>query len=153
MPAAASADISRIADALRTTAQQSQITTQQVLISSGNQILTEMQVRVPVDTGNLRDSLRIQIMPDRVIIGPDLVMAPYAPYVEHGTRPHEIKPKNPKGVLAFKVDGKTVIVKKVNHPGTKAQPFVLPAFEAWVESLGPLAAQANIQVFARKAKR
>jgi hypothetical protein len=46
----------------------------------------------------------------------------------------------------FKMNGTTVYAKKVNHPGTKAQPFVRPAFEAWVDSLGTMAAEANIKV-------
>lgn len=150
--ATASADITRIANALRATASQSDLTVRQVLIGSANQILTEMQIRVPVDTGNLRDSLKIWVQPDRVIIGPDATLAPYAKYVESGTRPHEIKPKTPNGVLAFHVNGQLVITKRVKHPGTKAQPFVLPAFEAWVDSLGRLAAEANIQVFQKEAR-
>jgi HK97 gp10 family phage protein len=146
MGAVGQADISRLADALRQTAQDSQITTQQVLVQSANQILAEMESRVPVDTGRLRTSLRIQVDPNRVTIGPDENIAPYGGYVEFGTKPHDIRPKTPGGVLVFKMNGRTVYTKKVRHPGTKAQPFVRPAFEAWVDSLGTMAAEANIKV-------
>lgn len=53
--------------------------------------------------------------------------AKHAPYVEYSTRAHTIRPKNKK-VLAFNGGNKMVFVKKVNHPGTKAKPFMEPAF-------------------------
>jgi len=140
------ADISRLAEALRRTAEQSQITTQQVMIQSANQILAEMEAKVPVATGRLRNSLGIRVETNRVIIGPDENQAPYGGYVEFGTRPHEITPKTPGGVLRFKVGNTWVYTKKVHHPGTKAQPYVRPAFEAWVDSLGTMAAEANVKV-------
>jgi HK97 gp10 family phage protein len=146
MGAVGQADISRLADALRQTANDSQITTQQVLVQSANQILAEMESRVPVDTGRLRNSLQIRVDTDRVTIGPNENIADYGGYVEFGTKPHVIRPKTPGGVLVFKMNGTTVFAKKVNHPGTKAQPFVRPAFEAWVDSLGTMAAEANIKV-------
>lgn len=142
----ASADISRLADALRNSAQQSQETTYQVLVESANYILVEMQARVPVKTRRLYNSLEIRADGNRVIIGPNLLVAPYAPYVDRGTRPHEIVPKRPGGVLKFTVNGQVVYARKVHHPGTQAQPFVLPAFQAWVDSLGEMAAAANIKV-------
>ena len=146
MGAVGQADISKLADALRQTADNSQITTHQVLIQASNQILAEMESRVPVDTGRLRTSLRIKVDPDRVTIGPNEDIADYGGYVEFGTKAHTIRPKTPGGVLVFKMNGTTVYAKKVNHPGTKAQPFVRPAFEAWVDSLGTMAAEANVKV-------
>ena len=51
----------------------------------------------------------------------------HAVFVEFGTKPHKIQPKN-ANELAFKgKDGSTVIRKSVNHPGTVAQPFLRPA--------------------------
>lgn len=140
------ADISRLADALRQSAHESQITTQQVLVQASNHILAEMEARVPVDTGRLRESLGVKVESNKVVIGPNETQAPYAGYVEFGTKPHEIKPKSPSGVLKFKVGGTWVYTKKVHHPGTKAQPYVRPAFEAWVDSLGTMAAEANVKV-------
>ena len=95
-----------------------------------------------MDTGELRDSLGVEVQGDRVIVGPK---AAHAPFVEFDTKPHVIEPKKPGGVLAFKVGGTTVFAKRVNHPGTTAQPFVRPAYDAWVVSLGKLAAEANIK--------
>jgi HK97 gp10 family phage protein len=147
-----SADISRLAEALRMTAQQSGITTQQVLIQSANHILAEMEVRAPVKTGNLRQSLGIRVESDRVTIGPNERQAPYAGYVEFGTKPHVIRPKKSGGVLVFTVGGTKVFTTKVNHPGTQPQPYVRPAFEAWVDSLGTMAAEANVKVIKDNAK-
>ena len=137
------ADVSRLADALRMAAQQSGITTQQVLVQASNHILAEMESRVPVKTGALRRSLQIKVETNKVTIGPHM---PYAGYVEFGTQPHEIRPKKAGGVLAFTMNGQKVFAKRVHHPGTKAQPYVQPAFEAWVDSLGTMAAEANIKV-------
>lgn len=142
-----SADITKLAEALRTTAKRSEATTQQVLVESANFLLTEMEIRVPVATGELRESLGVRVEPNRVLVGPS---AKHAPYVEFGTGPHVIKARNKKA-LAFKAGGQTVVVRQVNHPGTKAQPFVKPAYDAWKESLGPAVAQANVDVFTEEA--
>jgi HK97 gp10 family phage protein len=141
--AVAYADVSRLAEALKMSAQQSGITTQQVLIQASNHILAEMESRVPVRSGELRRSLQIKVETDKVTIGPN---TPYAGYVEFGTQPHEIRPKSAGGVLVFTIGGRKVFTKKVHHPGTKAQPYVRPAFEAWVDSLGTMAAEANVKV-------
>jgi HK97 gp10 family phage protein len=151
MGAVGQADITKLADALKQTAQQSQVTTQQVLIQASNHILAEMEARVPVKTGKLKGSLRIQVHTDTVIIGPNENQAPYAGYVEFGTKPHVIKPKSVHGVLVFYIGGKKIVTRKVNHPGTQPQPYVQPAFEAWVDSLGTMAAEANVQVWRHNA--
>ena len=48
--------------------------------------------------------------------------AAYAPYVEFGTAPHVIEAKNAR-VLANVQTGQ-VFGRRVNHPGTKANPFM-----------------------------
>ena len=50
----------------------------------------------------------------------------YAPMIEYGTPPHKIKAKG--GALKFKIGGNTIFAKSVNHPGTRARPFMFPAF-------------------------
>lgn len=43
-----------------------------------------------------------------------------AAIIEHGSRPHIIRPKKVGGVLVFVArDGNTVFTRLVNHPGTK----------------------------------
>lgn len=51
---------------------------------------------------------------------------PYAKFIENGTRPHVIVPRNAKA-LRFVVNGQVVFAKKVNHPGTRAYPAMGPA--------------------------
>ena len=50
----------------------------------------------------------------------------YARGVEYGTKPHVIKAKNKKA-LYWK--GAKHPVKSVRHPGSRAKPFLIPAFE------------------------
>lgn len=95
----------------------------------------EAQKTVPRKTGNLQRNIR----PGRVTGSSAEVEArtPYAAAVEFGTKPHIIRPRYAK-VLAWggprrlsgrlKKGGKaTNFAKVVHHPGTRAQPYLLPA--------------------------
>lgn len=144
------ADITRLANAMRVSGQQSGATTQQVLIESANFLLTEMEARVPVDSGDLRRSLAIRVEGSRVIIGPN---TPYAAYVEFGTAPHDIRPKSPNGTLRWTKNGQVFYARVVHHPGTKPQPFVRDSFEAWVKTLGGNVAAANVKVFKEQYRK
>ncbi|HEX8321641.1 hypothetical protein [Longimicrobium sp.] len=56
----------------------------------------------------------------------------YTLFVDQGTKPHPIKPKNPGGVLTFywpKV-GRVVHFKSVQHPGNKPYKFLERGLEA-----------------------
>ena len=144
----ASADITKLANALRQSGQQADATSMDVLVNSANYMKGEMEARVPVRTGRLRQSIQIRVRGDKVYIGPE---TEYDAFIEFGTRPHEIRAKKGKA-LAFKSGGQTVIVKKVNHPGTKAQPYVRPAFEAWRSRLGEDVAKASVKVIKDNAE-
>ena len=50
----------------------------------------------------------------------------YAIIVEKGSRPHIIRAKNKK---ALYWEGAKYPVKQVKHPGSKAKPYLIPAFE------------------------
>ena len=56
----------------------------------------------------------------------------YAPMVEYGTKAHVIKAKNKKA-LYWK--GASHPVKSVRHPGSKAKPYLIPAFESEKDNL------------------
>ncbi len=72
--------------------------------------------RTPVDTGNLRKSIKIEKDTDgNWFIGTNVE---YAEDVELGTKPHKITPVKKKA-LKFKIDGKDVFAKSVQHPGTQ----------------------------------
>jgi len=85
-------------------------------------------INCPVDKGRLKNSINLKpsipgyanyILSDAVEYGPD---------VEFGTAPHIIRPSTMKA-LRFKAGGKTIFAKKINHPGTRAQPFFRPALD------------------------
>jgi len=75
--------------------------------------------------GNLRQSIKASMKTSYV--GEVDVGAKYAAAVHEGTRPHVIEARNKK-VLANRRQGQ-FFGKKVNHPGTKAQPFLREAAE------------------------
>ena len=77
-------------------------------------------------TGTLRRSIERDVQ--SAARGVVYVGEKYGEYVEFGTKPHTISPKNRK-MLAFKVNGVTVFARKVKHPGGKPYPYMQPAFE------------------------
>ena len=74
---------------------------------------------VPVKTGRLLRSINVTRKNKFAEIRVD---APYALFVEMGTKAHTIEAKNGKVLGTPKVG---FFGKKVKHPGTRAQPFIL----------------------------
>lgn len=98
----------------------------QELETTARQVVNRAKILAPVDTGRLRASIRLErrrLLSLRSVytIGSDVS---YAPMVHDGTRPHQIRPRNPGGVLRFRMGGRVVYAKVVNHPGTRARPFL-----------------------------
>lgn len=93
-------------------------------------MLKEVRERIPVASGALRDSARITTRAKGAGVSASVKVgnfqAWYAHLVEFGTRPHVIKPKEPGGALQF--GGQTT--RSVQHPGTRARPFMRPAADA-----------------------
>ncbi|MEW2127109.1 HK97 gp10 family phage protein [Streptomyces sp. NPDC007259] len=107
------------------------------LDDAARQVLNRAKVLAPVDTGRLRASIRIESRRTLTLrsvytIGSDVH---YAPYVNDGTRPHVIRPKRAKA-LRFNVGGRTVFAAVVNHPGTRANPFLDRALREVAASRG-----------------
>ena len=91
------------------------------------QIEKEAKRKCPVDTGRLRNSITPEI--ESSVEGKVGTNVKYASAVEYGTKPHEIKPKKAKRLVWKDKDSKEFqSAKKVKHPGTKAQPFLEPAY-------------------------
>jgi hypothetical protein len=86
---------------------------------------TAMRELAPVRSGFMRESIHKFIGEGEARVGPT---APYALFVEYGTRPHVIRPVN-ASCLAFFAGGRMVFAAYVNHPGTRPQPFVRYAAE------------------------
>lgn len=96
------------------------------LTEAARQVVNRARVLAPVDTGRLRASIRadpprIFSLRGSVTVGSDVE---YAGYVNDGTRPHVIRPRRTGGVLRFSVGGQVVYARVVNHPGTRARPFL-----------------------------
>ena len=96
--------------------------------------VTNQKALAPVRTGNLRRTVHLGRVTESSAL--TIASAKYAAYVELGTGPHVIVPRRRK-VLRFKSSGGVVFAKRVNHPGTRAKPFMLPGAEKAVsETVG-----------------
>lgn len=83
----------------------------------------------------------------------------YQHIVHDGAKPHTIKPKRAKR-LAFQSNGETHFARRINHPGSKGNPFLA---KAWNSAKGPATAamtrvasvrtQIELQKLAAKSKR
>lgn len=95
------------------------------LREASRQVVNRAKILAPVDTGRLRSSIRAEppvifSLRGRVVVGSDLE---YARYVNDGTAPHRIRVRNARA-LRFTVGGRVVYARYVDHPGTRAQPFL-----------------------------
>lgn len=93
--------------------------------------------------GNLRQSIRSGM--SGLMTGFVEVGAEYGIYVHEGTRPHQIVARN-KRVLANKRSG-DVFGRVVNHPGTKANPFLQRAVDASESDIDGYFINAVLNVF------
>lgn len=92
----------------------------------------KLRLKVKSRSGLLMNSHRVQPLAVTGSMMATMVenTAPYASYVHDGTRPHVIVPRNAK-VLRFVPSGGggPVFAMRVNHPGTKPQPWLKEAAE------------------------
>ena len=77
-----------------------------------------------IKTGHLRRSIAFKTTMTEGIVHTSNVK--YARVVEDGSKSHIIRAKNKK---ALYWQGASHPVKQVKHPGTKAKPYLIPAFE------------------------
>lgn len=82
--------------------------------------------------GSMKQGIRVSIGrgPGGEFRGTVRSTHPASIFVLNSTRPHQIRPRNPNGVLRFTVGGRVVYAKLVMHPGTRAQPFLQEALRA-----------------------
>ena len=101
---------------------------QKVLVSSGFNIEARAKRNISsngsVKTGHLIRGITTDVGNMEVTVHTSNIK--YARFVEEGTRPHIIRAKNKKA-LYWK--GAKHPVKSVRHPGSKAKPYLIPAFE------------------------
>lgn len=130
----------------------------QVLGQFGLLAVQRAKERVPRKTGNLDRTIRVSEVDEqrqsvRVSAGGTRAVG-YAYLVEHGTRPHVITPKPGRrgrngrpAALAWggprRLSGSlrsgarpTNFARRVNHPGTRAKPFLRPGAEQALRDVG-----------------
>lgn len=96
--------------------------------------LAEVKQNIPVARGALRSTARISTRARGAEVSASVkvggkhkgVDAWYAHLVEYGTRPHKILPKTQGGAMQFG----GIQTRSVDHPGTRARPFMRPAVDA-----------------------
>ena len=108
---------------------------QKVLVNSGFSIERNAKQNIEnnrsVKTGHLWRHISTEVGNMEVTVHTSNVK--YARLVEEGTRPHIIRPK--KGKKALYWEGARHPAKSVKHPGSKAKPYLIPAFEKEKEVL------------------
>lgn len=82
--------------------------------------------------GSMKQGIRVSIErgPGGEFRGRVTSTHPATIFVVNSTRPHRIYPRRPGGVLRFTVGGRVVYARYVDHPGTRAQPFLQEALRA-----------------------
>jgi hypothetical protein len=108
--------------------------------------VAEAKLAVPRKTGTLGRSIRAgTLFSDHAVVE---AAVNYAAFVEYGTRPHIIRPRNGK-FLRFPANarsarltgsvrrgGDAVFAREVHHPGTKPRPFLVPGARAALTKVG-----------------
>lgn len=85
----------------------------------------ELEAGISVTTADLGEILRATARSE----------SPQGDYLEEGTVPHRIEPRDPAGVLVFEIDGMVIFSKHVQHPGTTATLWWSSVVERWSEFL------------------
>ena len=90
---------------------------------------------IPVKTGVLRESITRRLTPKGFQV---YATAPYAKFVDQGTKPHLILAKNASVLRWFGPFGNPIFSKFVYHPGTPGRLFVARTKEAMRQVLRQL---------------
>lgn len=93
------------------------------------QVAADARTNAPVDTGRMAQAIKedpIESPTPFRVIGGVTSHAPYSIYVHQGTAPHVIRPRN-ASALKFEAGGRTIFASSVQHPGTRARPFLTNA--------------------------
>ncbi len=90
---------------------------------------------VPIRTGFLRESVTRRETPQGFLV---YALAPYARFVDQGTAPHWIFPRNSQVLRWFGEFEATIFARRVYHPGTKAVHFIERTKEAMRQVLREL---------------
>ncbi|KAA3687887.1 HK97 gp10 family phage protein [Campylobacter fetus] len=100
----------------------------------GAEVVNESKAIAPFKTGNLKKDIQVFKADQTSVTIGNSKLAPYAKFVHFGTKPHIIRVKKAR-VLANKKSG-IIFGKKVNHPGTKANPYLKNALDSYIKGSG-----------------
>lgn len=134
-------DLDRYIKTLEAAPAKTEALTKVVVKKIGFDTVAGAQGLVPVDTGNLKNSIGQDFDDD----GMGFEAGPTANYgadVEFGTVPHEIRPRDAKA-LHWQQDGQDMFRRSVWHPGTAPQPYMIPAFEKAVKPIDQVMGQVG----------
>jgi HK97 gp10 family phage protein len=103
---------------------------QKQIVKSGLIIETNAKKAAPSDTGRLRSSIQTEIK-DNGFTAQVFSDVNYAPHVEYGTKAHFPPPSALQGwARRHNMTGmEFLIARSISRRGTKARPFLFPAFE------------------------
>lgn len=102
-------------------------------------VLARAKATAPVRTGRLRASLESRIVRSRgEVVGEVSSPLNYMSYVHEGTRRHVIRPRRARALRFPMPAGSSSIVfaMRVDHPGTRANPFLRQAMEDVARGVG-----------------
>ena len=110
------------------------------LRAGANVVMAEAKANVPVDSGQLRDGLKVSTSSRRGRVTAKVKAtgkhAFIAPWLEYGTAAHKITAKKGKGLFFG-----GLFVKGVQHPGSRPKPFMRPALDGRAQDAVVAAAQ------------
>jgi hypothetical protein len=99
---------------------------------AGSELERTLRTTSPVDTGEMQSQTRVlPAGPYRLNVA---IETPYASYVRDGTAPHEIVARN-ASALRFEVSGSVLFRKRVQHPGTRPDPWYKDAIEGFPQTV------------------
>lgn len=98
------------------------------LVKRGTRVQNEARRLVGKRTHNLEHRIvkRVVQINGVPVVQVGAVGVKYALWHHEGTRPHVIRPVRAKA-LRFEVDGNVVFARRVNHPGTKPNRYLINA--------------------------
>ena len=118
------------------------------LRAGANVVMAEAKANVPVESGQLRDGLKVSTSSRRGRVTAKVKAtgkhAHIAPWLEYGTAAHKITAKG-KGMFFG-----GLFVKGVQHPGSRPKPFMRPALDGRAQDAVSAAARYMKQRLATK---
>ena len=118
------------------------------LRAGANVVMAEAKANVPVESGQLRDGLKVSTSSRRGRVTAKVKAtgkhAHIAPWLDYGTAAHKITAKG-KGMFFG-----GLFVKGVQHPGSRPKPFMRPALDGRAQDAVSAAARYMKQRLATK---